>query len=46
MYSSTMATHSASPASLMILVVIVLLAAGYFVGREYVNSRSDRRNRR
>jgi len=44
MYSSIMATHSTFPASLAILVVIALLAAGYFVGREYVNRRSNRRN--
>jgi hypothetical protein len=36
--------HSTLPASLAILVVIVLLAAGYFGGREYVNRRSNRRS--
>jgi ribulose bisphosphate carboxylase small subunit len=37
--------HSTYPASLLILVVIALLAAGYFGGREYVNSRRfHRRN--
>jgi hypothetical protein len=42
MYSSIM--HSTLPESLAILVVIVVLAAGYFGGREYVNRRSSRRN--
>jgi ribulose bisphosphate carboxylase small subunit len=37
--------QSTLPASLLILVVIVVLAAGYFSGREYVNSRRfNRRN--
>jgi hypothetical protein len=38
------ATHSTFPASLLILLAIVLLAAGYFTGREYVSIR--RYNRR
>jgi uncharacterized protein YneF (UPF0154 family) len=46
MYSSVM--RSSEPASLAILMVIVLLAAvlaaGYFIGREYVNRRVNRRN--
>jgi hypothetical protein len=33
-----------SLAILPILFVIVLLAAGYFAGREYVNRRPNRRN--
>jgi uncharacterized protein YneF (UPF0154 family) len=40
--------RSSEPASLAILMVIVLLAAvlaaGYFIGREYVNRRVNRRN--
>jgi hypothetical protein len=48
MYSSSMVTHSTFPASLAILVVLVLLigllAAGYFGGREYVSRRVNRRN--
>lgn len=55
MYSSIMAViaapiamRSTVPASLAILVVIVLLAAllaaGYFIGREYVNRRLNGRN--
>jgi hypothetical protein len=37
--------HSTYPASLLIVVVIALLAVGYFGGREYVRSRrSYRRN--
>jgi hypothetical protein len=51
MYSSIMAviaapivTHSALPSSLGILLVIVLLAAGYLIGRNYVSTRSNRRN--
>jgi hypothetical protein len=51
MYSSIMAViaapilmHSALPSSLGILLVIVLLAAGYFIGRDYVGRRSNRRN--
>jgi len=46
MYSSVM--RSSEPASLAILMVIVLLAAvlaaGYFIGREYVSRRVNRRN--
>jgi uncharacterized protein YneF (UPF0154 family) len=46
MYSSSM--HSTVPASLAILMVMVLLAAlvaaGYFIGHEYVNRRLNRRN--
>jgi hypothetical protein len=45
-YSSVM--RSSGPASLAILMVIVLLAAvlaaGYFIGREYVNRRVNKRN--
>ena len=52
MYSSVMAagigTHSSVPLSLVILMVIVLLAvlvaAGYFIGRMYVDGRFDIRN--
>jgi pheromone shutdown protein TraB len=55
MYSSNMAaiaapiaTHSPVSLSLAILVVVVLLtvltAAGYFSGREYVNRRINKRN--
>jgi hypothetical protein len=55
MYSSIMAViaapiamHSTVPVGLGILVVIVLLAAlaatGYFIGREYVNGRWNRRD--
>jgi hypothetical protein len=55
MYSSIMAIiaapiamHSTVPLPLGILVVIVLLAAlaatGYFIGREYVNGRWNRRD--
>jgi uncharacterized membrane protein len=53
MYSSIMAVIVApiamhntgsSLAILPILFVIVLLAAGYFAGREYVNRRLNRRN--
>jgi len=55
MYSSSMAViaspiamYSTFPASLSILMVIAeliaLLAAGYFIGREYVNNRLNRRN--
>jgi hypothetical protein len=36
--------HSTLSASLLILVVIAVLAIGYFGGREYVNTRSSRRN--
>jgi lipopolysaccharide export LptBFGC system permease protein LptF len=46
--AAPIALHSSRPASLSILVVIVLLAAlgaaGYFGGREYVNRRFNRRN--
>jgi len=53
MYSSIMAVMVAAvgirgsrPASLAILVAIVLVAAllatGYFIGREYINRRSSR----
>lgn len=36
--------QSSQPSSLLILLVIVLLAAGYFIGRKYVNrSRFNRR---
>jgi membrane protein DedA with SNARE-associated domain len=43
---AALALRSSHPASLLILVAIVLLgvaAAGYFIGREYVNSRVNRR---
>jgi sorbitol-specific phosphotransferase system component IIC len=55
MYSSIMAVVAAgigthSTVSLAIPMVIVLLAAlyavGHFIGREYVNRRSNRRNSR
>jgi hypothetical protein len=46
--AAPIATHSTVPASLAILVVLVLLigllAAGYFGGREYVSRRVNRRN--
>jgi hypothetical protein len=38
--AAPIATHSTVSASLGILVVIVLLAVGYFAGREYVNRRN------
>jgi Ni,Fe-hydrogenase I cytochrome b subunit len=55
MYSSIMAviaagigTHSAFPLGLGIFVVVALLAAlaatGYFIGREYVTGRWNRRD--
>ncbi len=44
MYSAIMATHSTLSPSLAILVVILVLAAGYFGGRNYVNRRFNRRN--
>ncbi len=37
--AAPIAIRSTVPASLAILMVIVLLAAGYFIGREYVNRR-------
>ncbi|MGD0062699.1 MAG: hypothetical protein ABSB76_04560 [Streptosporangiaceae bacterium] len=42
--AAPIATHSTLPLSLAILLVIVVLAAGYFGGREYVSRRSNRRN--
>jgi positive regulator of sigma E activity len=42
--AASIATHSTLPSSLAILLVIVLLAAGYFSGRNYVNRHSNRRN--
>jgi uncharacterized protein YneF (UPF0154 family) len=44
MYPAIMATHSTLSPSLAILVVILVLAAGYFGGRHYVNRRFNRRN--
>jgi uncharacterized membrane protein len=38
-------SRPAVPTILMVIVlVVVLVAAGYFVGREYVNRRVNRRN--
>jgi len=37
-------TRSTFPASVLILMVIVILAAGYFGGREYVDRHINRRN--
>jgi uncharacterized membrane protein len=46
--AAPIAMHSTVPASVAILVVIVLLAvlvaAGYFGGREYINRHVNRRN--
>jgi hypothetical protein len=41
--AAQMGTRSTFP-SLMILIVIAILAAGYFGGREYVDRRSNRRS--
>ena len=46
--AAPIALQSSRPLSLAILMVIVLLAAlgaaGYFIGREYVSRRLNRRN--
>jgi hypothetical protein len=38
-------THSALPPSLLILMVIVILGAGYFGAREYVSQRKRHHRR-
>jgi hypothetical protein len=42
--AAQMGTRTTFPASVLILIVIAILAAGYFGGREYVGRRSNRRS--
>jgi hypothetical protein len=42
--AAQMGTRSTFPASLMILIVIAILAAGHFGGCEYADRRSNRRS--